>query len=324
MNGTLYTTWRGMLARSLLIGFFSAAALYAVPLAAAQTVPTCFGQPATIVGTSGDDTLQGTEGPDVIFGGGGSDRIDGLGGDDLICGRRGGDVLFGGDGNDKLYGGRGSDFQDGGAGDDLILGLRVPHIYSPYGENLIGGSGNDRLIGTEADDTLVPGEGDDLVRGRGGNDLLRYDGVFPPSPAGGIYVDLALGEARGQGFDRLFGVESAYGTNFDDVLLGNSAANYFGGGGGADVLRGRGGNDSLGGGSDSDRLYGGSGRDEIGGGQGRDVVYGNYGDDRFFMAEPFTEGLSESDVVWGGPGSDWAEADTIDHLHSIEQAAFCC
>lgn len=314
-DGTLYTTWRGMLARSLLFGLFLAAALYAVPVAAAQAVPTCFGQPATIVGTSADDTLVGTEGPDVIFGGGGHDRIDGLGGDDLICGRRGGDRLFGGEGNDKLYGGRGSDYQDGGAGNDLILGLRVAHIFAPYGENLIGGSGNDRLIGTEANDTLDPGEGDDLVRGRGGND--RYDG--------GIYVDLALGEARGQGFDRLFGVESASGTMFDDVLLGNSAANYFGGGGGSDVLRGRGGNDSLGGGSDADRLYGGSGRDEIGGGQGSDVVYGNYGDDRFFMVELYGGGeVSESDVVWGGPGNDWAEVDRIDRLHSIERASYCC
>jgi Ca2+-binding RTX toxin-like protein len=227
-----------MLGRSLLIGFVSAAALYAVPLAVAQTIPTCFGQPATIVGTSGNDTLQGTEGPDVIFGGGGSDRIDGLGGDDLICGSRGGDVLFGGEGNDKLYGGRGSDAQDGGAGDDLILGRRVPHIYSPNGENLIGGSGNDRLIGTGANDTLVPGEGRDRVRGRGGNDVVRYDSVFPPAPSGGMYVDLALGEARGQGFDRLIGVESVIGTDeFADVLLGNSAANSLLGLGGADVLR---------------------------------------------------------------------------------------
>jgi Ca2+-binding RTX toxin-like protein len=314
-----------MLARSLLIGFFSAAALYAVPLAAAETVPTCFGQPATIVGTSATDTLQGTEGPDVIFGGGGSDRIDGLGGDDLICGRRGGDVLFGGDGNDKLYGGPGSDYQDAGAGNDLILGLRVPHIFAPYGENLIGGSGNDRLIGTEANDDISPGEGDDLVRGHGGNDRLRYDGVLSPSPAGGIYVDLALGEARGQGFDRLFGVESAGGTMFADVLLGNSATNYFSGGGGADVLRGRGGNDGLGGGPDPDRLYGGSGRDAIGGGEGSDVVYGSYGDDRFFMVELYGGGdVAESDVVWGGPGSDWAEADMIDRLHSIERTSFCC
>jgi Ca2+-binding RTX toxin-like protein len=314
-----------MLARSLLIGFFSAAVLYAVPLAAAQGVPTCFGQSATIVGTSGNDTLEGTEGPDVIFGGGGHDRIDGLGGDDLICGRRGGDVLFGGDGNDKLYGGRGSDYQDAGAGDDLILGLRVPQISSPYGENLIGGSGNDRLIGTEANDDISPGEGDDLVRGRGGNDRLRFDGVLSPSPTGGIYVDLALGEARGQGFDRLFGVESAGGTMFADVLLGNDAANYFGGGGGSDVLRGRGGNDSMGGGSDSDRLYGGSGRDAIGGDQGRDVVYGNYGDDRFYMVEVYGGGdVQESDDVWGGRGKDWAEADDIDRLHSIEQASYCC
>jgi Ca2+-binding RTX toxin-like protein len=319
-----------MLARSLLIGFFSAAALYAVPPAPAQTVPTCFGQPATIVGTSGDDTLQGTEGPDVIFGGGGSDRIDGLGGDDLICGGRGNDGLFGGDGNDKLYGGRGSDHQDGGAGDDFILGLRTPRIFLPYGENLIGGPGNDRLIGTRANDSIWPGPGRDRVRGRRGKDVVRYDTawgpVFTPPTTRGMYVDLAAGEARGQGLDRLFGIESVIGTyDFANVLLGNGQANSLSGGGKADVIRARGGGDNIAGRPGRDRTYGGSGRDAIGGGEGRDVVFGSYGDDRFYMAELYGGGdVQQSDDVWGGPGNDWAEADTIDLLHSIEQTSFCC
>jgi Ca2+-binding RTX toxin-like protein len=41
-------------------------------------VPTCFGQPATIVGTDGPDTLIGQSGvADVIYGGGGDDGIGG-------------------------------------------------------------------------------------------------------------------------------------------------------------------------------------------------------------------------------------------------------
>src|SRR6266566_954924 len=64
--------------------------------------PTCDAQPATIVGTAGNDVLRGTSGPDVIVGLGGNDVIDGLGGDDIICGGAGDDALFGHRGNDVL------------------------------------------------------------------------------------------------------------------------------------------------------------------------------------------------------------------------------
>ena len=42
---------------------------------AAEAVPMCFGMPATIVGTAGDDTLTGTPGDDVIVGLEGTDVI---------------------------------------------------------------------------------------------------------------------------------------------------------------------------------------------------------------------------------------------------------
>ena len=61
--------------------------------AASNTWPTCLGEPATIVGTDGNDMIAGTDGDDVIVG---------LGGDDVI--RSGGssdtDLICGGDGND--------------------------------------------------------------------------------------------------------------------------------------------------------------------------------------------------------------------------------
>jgi Ca2+-binding RTX toxin-like protein len=74
----------------------------------------CLGQPATIVGTPGDDDLMGTAGDDMIAGLRGNDRIDGLEGDDLICGNANwghggydggrGQRLFGGPGNDSISG----------------------------------------------------------------------------------------------------------------------------------------------------------------------------------------------------------------------------
>jgi Ca2+-binding RTX toxin-like protein len=76
----------------------------------------CAGVPATIVGTSGSNTLSGTPGADVIQGLGGSDNISSGGGNDRICGGTGNDTLSGGGGNDRLYGESGDDVLNGGPG----------------------------------------------------------------------------------------------------------------------------------------------------------------------------------------------------------------
>lgn len=64
----------------------------AVVVAQESRTPTCFGQPATIVGTNGDEWLDGTEGDDVIVALDGDDSIAGNGGRDLLCGGRGNDL----------------------------------------------------------------------------------------------------------------------------------------------------------------------------------------------------------------------------------------
>lgn len=69
----------------------------------------CDGQRATILGTSGDNTIYGTPARDVIAGLEGNDTIYGLGGNDIICG---------GDGNDTLHGGAQTDVLIGGSGED--------------------------------------------------------------------------------------------------------------------------------------------------------------------------------------------------------------
>jgi Ca2+-binding RTX toxin-like protein len=103
----------------------------AVLFASKSSTPACFGMPATIVGTAGNDVLRGTPGNDVIVGLAGHDVIDGRGGDDLICGGDGNDTILGaggddrlrGDaGNDAILGGPGNDRIDGGAGRDLCAG----------------------------------------------------------------------------------------------------------------------------------------------------------------------------------------------------------
>ena len=66
--------------------------------------PRVDGEPITILGTPGDDTIHGTAGPDVIHGQEGNDVILGLGGDDVICDDAGDQhVLRGGAGADRLF-----------------------------------------------------------------------------------------------------------------------------------------------------------------------------------------------------------------------------
>lgn len=90
--------------------------------ASVAATPTCFGQPATIIGTSGPDNLPGTSGPDVIVGKDGDDTINGKGGKDRICAGNGNDTVTGGGGSDKVQGGDGDDTMTGESGRDRLVG----------------------------------------------------------------------------------------------------------------------------------------------------------------------------------------------------------
>jgi Ca2+-binding RTX toxin-like protein len=151
--------------------------------ASAAAPPTCFGQPATIVGTTGDDTLSGTTGPDVIVGLSGNDTISGLDADDRLCGGTGADTLVGGDGDDHLSGGR-----------DFLEDVTDDGDFISFGDDLDGGAGNDEL-----DPGWDPGhhEFDGWV-----GDVIRFPGstVGPPE---GLTIDLGAGTAVGQGDDTL-------------------------------------------------------------------------------------------------------------------------
>jgi Tol biopolymer transport system component len=80
-----------------------------------QSIFTCGGRQATIVGSDAGEKLKGTKGADVIVGNGGNDRIKGLAGNDRICGGAGRDRIAGGAGSrDVCKGQAGKDF--GGKG----------------------------------------------------------------------------------------------------------------------------------------------------------------------------------------------------------------
>jgi len=206
------------------------------------TAPTCSGQPATIIGTPGNDTLSGTNGNDVIMG---------LGGDDVIRGRGGSDIICGGDGNDVVHGSRDGGDISGDAGNDTL--------YSRGGAGLTGGDGNDTLDATaDGSGDLLPGPGDDLVIGsatQGDEVQYGFDATGP------IYANLMTGIATGQGIDTLVDIDAVIGGAFNDTLIGNGGDNGLIGREGDDTLVGKGGDDGFAGQQGDDVYYGGPGSD---------------------------------------------------------------
>jgi Tol biopolymer transport system component len=67
-----------------------------------ESVYTCGGRRATIIGTQASERILGTKRADVIVGLGGKDKIFGGKGNDRLCGGDGKDKLIGGPGKDKV------------------------------------------------------------------------------------------------------------------------------------------------------------------------------------------------------------------------------
>ena len=188
-----------------------------------------------ITGSAHDDFLTGGAGGNTLNGRAGADALRGLDGDDELNGGSGDDILSGGDGDDTL---------NGGDGDDILYDNS-----SSYGDGgndtLNGGSGNDTLDGGTGNDTLDGGSGNDTLNGGDGIDTARYD-----THSAGVRVSLAeTGEQEVNSDsgekDTLTSIENLMGSDFNDILTGNSGANTLDGGAGADTLTGGGGNDTF-------------------------------------------------------------------------------
>lgn len=232
---------------------------------------------AVIYGTSGNDEIFGK-----VFGSSNKSVT--------IYAREGDDRVVGGTKSDKIYGEAGNDELDGGAGDD----------------KLYGGAG---------DDTLIGGRGSDRIDGGEGYDTANY-----LSSLVGAEINLASGYAKQlegstAASDKLFSIEAAEGTNFDDMIIGDSNNNtlsshdgndkIYGGSGddrmwghdGNDTISGGNGNDGMNGGNGDDVLLGGAGDDKISGGAtGKDSIEGNHGNDRL--------SINADDTAKGGAGAD--------------------
>lgn len=133
----------------------------------------------------------------------------GYGGNDTIWGNTNNDYIDGGDGNDYLYGWSGNDTLWGWNGNDY----------------LDGGTGNDYLGGESGNDTLLGGSGNDYLSGGIGDDRLT-------GSTSRTYNSLE--------YDTLAG-----GSGWDIFVLGESAGNYYQGGGYAIITDYNGANDYI-------------------------------------------------------------------------------
>jgi Ca2+-binding RTX toxin-like protein len=118
-------------------------------------------------------------------------------------------------------------------------------------DSLTGTSSADGIDGLAGDDTLAGGLGNDTLNGGAGYDIADYSNAGGP-----VMVDLAAGTASGaDGNDVLISIEDVWGSNFDDILIGNALDN---------ILWDDQGNDTLVGGLGDDTMEGGAGIDTAG------------------------------------------------------------
>ncbi len=266
-------------------------------------------------GKNGNDKLDGGIGNDDLDGGAGNDVLNGGAGDDWFWGGLGNDVLNGGAGydtsnyegankglkidltikgkqntlgagfdilrnieriagskfNDELIGNAAANILWGADGDDKLDG-------GAGADELYGDAGNDVLDGSTGDDWFWGGSGNDVLDGGAGNDVANYEYATRE-----VQIDLTITRKQntlGSGWDTLRNIEHVSGSNFDDVLIGNAAANHIWGKFGDDDLNGNAGDDNLNGEAGNDVLDGSVGNDVLYGSDGSDILIGGAGNDK--------------------------------------------
>jgi Ca2+-binding RTX toxin-like protein len=245
-------------------------------------------------GSNFNDTLQGSNTTvltEQFEGGRGDDSIDGRGGFDIV---RFSSSTAGVTANLATGTATGTDI-----GTDTFVNV----------EGLFGSDFNDILTGGLAANGVTVSDGlIEVFRGGAGNDTIDggqgYDRADYTTGTSGVSVilnDAADGSANdGQGgTDVLRNIEGVRGSDFNDSISGNSAANKLEGLSGNDQLRGGAGNDTLLGGEGSDYLTGGSGDDVLNGGNGIDTADYFFSDTSAGIVVNLVAGTAT-----GGGGSD--------------------
>ena len=137
---------------------------------------------------------------------------------------------------EEIYGFDGDDYIDGKEGDD----------------NIYGGNGDDTLMGGDDNDIIYGGKGADTIIGGDGLDAVVFSGNGVTKS--GVMINLLIGQgwygdAEG---DTYASIESIFGSEYNDTLIGNDDNNVLRGKGGEDYIIPGGGMDMLQGGLDAD------------------------------------------------------------------------
>jgi Ca2+-binding RTX toxin-like protein len=187
--------------------------------------------------------LVGTAGGDALAGSAGADFLDGRGGADTLTGGAGGDIYVVDSGGDVVV-------EGAGGGIDQVRSV-VSHTLAANVEELwLRNAGAINGYGNALDNTIYAGDGNNILNGGAGNDTVSYRYALA-----GVSAWLALATAQatgGSGSDTLVSIENLTGSDFNDLLRGNSLGNRLDGGLGNDTLDGGGGADTLVGGNGND------------------------------------------------------------------------
>ena len=326
----------------------------------------------TLHGDDGNDTLIGGEGDDFIAGGNGADSVDAGVGNDSVAFGDDLDFLDGGDGYDWLVINQGAFVNLGTTGNQLLNGAWAIAFEAVDGR---GATSAMTLLGGDGDNLLFSGVGNDLLQGQLGDDVL-LSGAGHDTLSGGrglnileggrgndAYIDVGADdlviENGGEGADTIFasidfylppGIEAlilaessqairGFGTDGDELLVGNLHENELFGGDGQDTLVGNAGADSLDGGEGSDwasfasattsvtidlvagstkgahgvdrlisieNVIAGAGHDSLLGDGVANGLSGGAGNDRLNGGggNDTLDGGAGADIMWGGNGDD--------------------
>ena len=223
-------------------------------------------------------TLNGGDGDDALEGGVLNDVLNGDADDDFLFGDEGNDRVSGGSGNDLLLADPGDDAMDAGAGDD-----RFAFLFGDQGrDDMVGGSGIDQAGYVAVVGDPVPVAAD-----------VSYslNDAADDGPAGG-----AIGNVHADVED-LLGVITELQEHGSLFFVGYTGTPIFGLPEGKATLRGNDGPNTL---------IGSTSDDDIDGLLGNDSLVGGDGNDTLRSADAFADRLK------CGPGTDTAEADTLD------------
>ncbi|MCI5073593.1 MAG: hypothetical protein MRY80_01005 [Oricola sp.] len=255
------------------------------------TATDTFGDTDTLVDI---EAVHGTDLSDTLIGDDQDNYLDGRGGDDTLEGGDGNDEMYGGDGSDELHGDDGQDTLEGNDGNDFLYGgAEVDILGGGSGaDRLEGGAGNDTLNGGADNDWLIGGEGDDTLNGGDGWDRVDYG-----TSTAAVTVNLATGTADDgmSGTDTLTSIERVIGSDFNDVLTGDSGDNSF---------SGELGDDTIDGGDGEDFVWYGRAASAVSVDLSTGVVTGGEGNDTLSNIESIG-GSNFSDTLSGDDGDNW-------------------